>query len=266
MKRIIHMAALALVAGVFCLAAQQAPANQGGKAGKGAPAQASPEIKAVQAIIVAAQKGNDPDGVIKASDALLADFPDSRYKEMALTSESTAYRQKGDLVKAQAVLESVIALNPKSLPANMGLGEIITQQTGDKDFDKAQKLDKAEAYLKTSLDILNGPKPNPQMSDADWDNDKKMYTAEVHSDLGLVSRVRKDYATAVTEFQNAVNIVPEPAYSTRLADALQLAGKNAESIAVCDKLLADPQLNPVIKGVVDSVRANAVAASKAPAK
>jgi hypothetical protein len=46
---------------------------------------------------------------------------------------------------------------------------------------------------------------------------------------------------------------------------LQQAGKNTESIAVCDKVLALPNLNAAIKDLVTKVRANAVLASNPPA-
>ena len=267
MKRIICYGALALVAGVVCLAAQQpAPAGRGAvaaPAAQAAPAEPSPEIKAVQAMVNAR---TDPDATIKLAEELVTGFPNSTYKELALTMEGNAYQQKNKLVEAQVAFERLLAVNPKSLAANMTLGELITQQTGDKDFDKEKKLGDAEKYLKAAMDVLNAGKPNPRMSDQDWEATKGVYSAEVHNDFGLVARFRKNYDVAVTEFQTAATLVKEPAYDARLADALQLAGKNKESIAVCDRLLADPQLHPTIKALVTQVRTNAVAASTPPAK
>ena len=40
----------------------------------------------------------------------------------------------------------------------------------------------------------------------------------------------------------------------RLASAYQLAGKNDEALAICDKLLADPQLHPQIKAVATNIK------------
>jgi tetratricopeptide (TPR) repeat protein len=180
--------------------------------------------------------------------------------------EGGAYQAKSDAPAAQAVFESLLTVNPKSLAGNMTLGELITQQTGDKDFDKEKKLAEAEKYLKAAMDILGAGKPNPLMSDQDWEITKGVYSAEVHNDLGLIARFRKNYDVAVQEFTTASTMVKEPAYDARLADALQLAGKNKESIAVCDKVLADPQLHPTIKALVTQVRINAVAASTPPGK
>jgi hypothetical protein len=47
---------------------------------------------------------------------------------------------------------------------------------------------------------------------------------------------------------------------TRLASALQSSGKNDEAIALCDKILAVPNLHAQIKQVVTNIRAAAVKA------
>jgi hypothetical protein len=65
---------------------------------------------------------------------------------------------------------------------------------------------------------------------------------------------------AIKEFQAAVTGDPQPAYSVRLASALQQSGKNAEAIAIVDKLLADPMLHPQIKSVATNIKQIATAA------
>jgi hypothetical protein len=56
---------------------------------------------------------------------------------------------------------------------------------------------------------------------------------------------------------------PQPAFQARLALAYQQAGKNDAALAVCDKLLADPQLNPAIRQVAESVKTMATQAKRA---
>jgi predicted Zn-dependent protease len=65
----------------------------------------------------------------------------------------------------------------------------------------------------------------------------------------------------VADFKAAADLDPQPAYQVRLASALQATGKNDEAIALCDKLLADPQLHPQIKTVATQVK-NAATAAK----
>ena len=142
---------------------------------------------------------------------------------------------------------------------------MITKQSHDNDFDLKDKLASAEQHLKTVLDILNGPNPNPQMTDQQWQSSKASASAVVHNDLGLIALFRKTNDVAVQEFQTAVSLSTEPAYKARLAHALQLAGKNDESIKNCDELLADAQLDKAIRDLVTVVRANAVKAGGKPA-
>ncbi len=269
MKRITLTGVLMLAASVYHLSAQQAPAGQqappagkGGQAGQSTPAAPptpTPEQKAVQAMI-AAQR--DMDALIQAADDLVTNFPNSQYKELALTLQGQAYRQKGDPVKSQIAFERVLAVNPKNIAANLILGELITQQAKEKDLDLADKLGVAERFLKTALDLLDGPNPNPALPEEQWQAARKAYAAEAHNAFGMIALLRKDHDVAVTEFQTAAGMENEPAYSVRLAHALNLAGKNAECIAVCDKLLSDPQANLAIKDLVTKVRNNAMAASK----
>ena len=52
------------------------------------------------------------------------------------------------------------------------------------------------------LELLKGaPKPNPQISDAQWEEGRKYLIAEAHSGLGLIGLTRKKYDAAAAEFK-----------------------------------------------------------------
>jgi tetratricopeptide (TPR) repeat protein len=141
------------------------------------------------------------------------------------------------------------------------LGEVLAQTTRENDLDKEEKLAKAEKLLNaTNENLKAATKPNPQMADKEWDEARQQMTGEAHSALGLIALTRKKYDVAVTEFKTASDLDPQPAYLVRQASALQSAGKNDEAIAICDKVLADPQLHPQIKQVTQGVRAAAIKA------
>ncbi len=270
MKQRILTGVLAVICCVFCLAAQQqGQAGRGGQTGGQTAAPAAPaptpEQQAVNAL-VAAKNANDADGLIKAAEALAAGFPSSPYVELALTMEADVYQQvKKDPIKAQLTFERVLTANPRSVAANLAIGELITQQTNEKAFDFNDKMASAEKNLKAALDVLNGPKINPQMTDQQWDSTKQSYLAEGHNDLGMIALLRKNFDAAVEEFTQATTLSPaEPAFFARLAHAQQQAGKNDAAIATCDKLLADPNLNPAIKNLVTQVKANAEKAKANP--
>ena len=253
MKRTILAGVVALAACAASLWAQKPPAPKSQK-----------ELDAVKAMFAASQAS--PDQTIAAAEALITGFADTEFKELALFFEARSYQQKGDMVKAQVFGERVLEINPKNFQTTLMLGEVMAQTTRENDLDKEEKLAKAEKYLKDTIDNLKGaPKPNPQMADKEWDDARQQMAAEAHSGLGLCALTRKKYDVAATEFKTAADMDPQPAFLVREASALQSQGKNDEAIAICDKLLADAQLHPQIKGVAQSVRAAAIkAGGKAP--
>jgi tetratricopeptide (TPR) repeat protein len=254
MKRTIVTGLLVLAAGMWGLLAQQKGMVTGAKS--------QGESDAVIALMTQAQ-GSNWDGVIKAADDLVTKYSDTSFKEIALYLEATAYRQKRDNEKAQIYCERVLDMNPKHYNAALMLGEILAITTRENDLDKEEKLTRAEKLLNDSIaNVQAAPKPNPQLTDAQWDEGKKQIAAEAHNDLGLVALTRKKYDGAVTEFRTAQEMDPQPAFQVRLASALQSSGKNDDAIAICDKLLADPNLHPQIKAVAENVKKLATAAKK----
>jgi tetratricopeptide (TPR) repeat protein len=253
MKRTILAAVFAMAAGASSLWAQKPPAPKSQK-----------ELEAVKAMFAASSVG--PDQTIAAAEALITGFADTEFKEVALFFEARSYQQKNDMVRAQVFGERVLEINPKNFQSSLMMGEVIAQTTRENDLDKEEKLAKAEKYLKDTIENLKtAPKPNPQTPDKDWDEAKQQMTAEAHSGLGLCALTRKKFDAAAAEFKTAADLDPQPAYLARQASALQSAGKNDEAIAICDKVLADPQLHPQIKVVAQGIRASAIkAGGKAP--
>jgi hypothetical protein len=135
------------------------------------------------------------------------------------------------------------------------LGEIITSGTKENDLDREERLGKAAKYFNDTIEsIKSAPKPNPQLPDAQWEEGKKMVIAEAHNGLGMIGIVRKKWDAAATEFKAAVEGDPQPTYQVRLAMSLQNTGKSDEALAIVDKLLADPSLDPRIKQVAQTVK------------
>ncbi len=262
MTKMILTGALALAAGLSSLLAQQAAPPKKGEPQQGqGQAQQAPMVPGAksagesQAIIALIQAQGNADATIKAAEELLTKYADTMFKETALLSEAEAYKGKGDADKAQIFGERVLDVNPKSFQATLLLGELLASRTRENDLDKEEKLSKAEKYLTGTIDTLKtAPKPNPQLSDQQWEDGKKWVTAQAHNDLGLVALTRKKYDVAITEFKTAAEGDPQPAYEVRLASAYQMSGKNDEAVAIIDKLLSDPQLHPQIKAVATSIK------------
>ncbi|HWB87101.1 MAG TPA: hypothetical protein VG675_23360 [Bryobacteraceae bacterium] len=274
MKPTILTGVLVLAAGVPALMAQatqpQSQANQP-QAGQSQPAAHQPqpkskeEAQALQAIVAA----QDPDARIQASENLLTKFADTDYKELALFMEAASYQQKNDLDKMQIYAERTLEVNPKNFQAMLMIADKLAMTTREHDLDRDEKLAKGEKYANGAIDELKvTPKPNPQITDQQWDDAKKDLTAEAHNALGLMAMTRKKNDIAINEFKAAVDDGShvEPAYEVRLAFAYQADGKNDDAIALCDKIMADPQAQPSIKSAAKGVRDTATQAKSGGAK
>jgi tetratricopeptide (TPR) repeat protein len=228
-----------------------------------APKVSKGEAEAYNTMIRAAQSG-DNDGVIKAADDLVTKYSDTQFKATALMLEAQAYKAKGDVDHAQVYAEQCMAADPKGFQAPLLVGETIVQQTRENDLDKDEKLAKAEKDLNLSIDNAKAAaKPNPAMTDAQWDEQKKYTVAEGQADLGRVAMLRKRYPDAVVQLQAAADADPQPAYLVWLAMSQQQSGKNDEAIATCDKLLSQPNLAPVFQNAAKAIKSDATKAKGA---
>jgi tetratricopeptide (TPR) repeat protein len=270
MKRIILTGALALAAGITCVAQQAQPAKpaqgqgqqgqQGQQQPQGQPmvpgAKSPGESQAIINLFQQAQSG--PDATIKAAEDLLTKYADTTFKDTALFLEADSYQRKNDPEKAQIFAERALEANPKNFQAGLMLADYYALRTRENDLDKEEKLTKAEKY---SNDVINTmktiPKPNPQITDEQWEEGKKQITAQAHRDLGMTAVVRKKYDVAITELKAAYDSDPQPAYETQLASAYLSAGKKDEASALCDKILATPNLHPAIKQAAQNIKDNA---------
>jgi tetratricopeptide (TPR) repeat protein len=255
MKRMILTGVVALTAGLSGMFAQQPAAPA---AAKGPAVKSNGERKAVLAIQTAMSSG-DPDAIIKASEDLLSNYADSDYKEYALTMEANAYQHKQDNDNARVYADRVLQVNPKAFTMELMEADIITPGIKKFDLNKAQEIAQATHLYTDAIENAKvAVKPNPQVSDADWAANMKYAIAQAHNGLAMLAQIQEKWDDAIKEFQLAVDGDPEQdAYSTRLANAYLGAGKKAEAIAICDKLLAKPNLHPQIKQVVTNIKTQA---------
>jgi len=247
MRRMIFAGIVALTAGLSGLMAQT-PAQQPKPKSNG-------ERKAVMAIQTATTS-NDPDAIIKAAEDLLNNYADSDFKEYALTMEAKAYEMKRDEDNAQVYADRVLQINPKSYTMQLLIANAITPNIKEHDLNYKDEVAKVTKLYNDAIENAKvALKPNPQIPDADWENQKKWIQAEAYNGLGMLASIQKNDDDSIKYFQLAVDNDPEQdAYATRLANAYLAAGKKPEAIALCDKLLAKPNLHPQIKAVVTNIK------------
>ena len=215
---------------------------------------------------MAIQNEKDPDQIAKKVDEFLAKYADTELKEMALNVAADAEQRKGDSVKAIVYAQSALDVNPKSYQAMLLIAGELARQTRENDLDKEEKLARSEKMAHDAIAAVEAaPKPNTQLTEEQWANLKKDYISQGHEDLGMAALARKKGDVSVAEFKLAVEgaATPDPATMVRLSAAYNQTGHPDEAIAMATKVLAMPNLNPVIKKFADGEKARAEAAKNA---
>jgi len=221
------------------------------------PKPPAPEgLKALQEIVNA----TNVDARVAAADNFVKGFPKSEYRSFALTMAAEAYEMSGNVTKAIIYYQQVLEASPKDYNAMLMLAAETARTTREFDLDKEEKLAKAEKFAKDGMALVPAAtKPNPQITDAQWEDLKKDDLARGHEALGMIALARKKYDVAAGEFKTATETASQPQPSTfiRLAGSYTDAGKPDQAIAALDKVLAMPNLPDQIKQVAQSEKARA---------
>jgi tetratricopeptide (TPR) repeat protein len=223
------------------------------------------EIEAINAMFKATPGPNQ----IAAAEDLIAKFADTEFKPMALFLEADDYMRMGQFEKSIVFAEQCLAADPQYYQAMLLLARQYAAHTTENDLDKDEKLTKATKYANDAMAVVpNAVKPNPNMPDAQWEGFKKDYMSQAHEALGMVADVRKKYDVAAGEYKTAIDNAgtPDPSTEVRYATDLEHLGKYDDAIAMLDKVIADPNSQPVVKQFATTEKNKATAAKNAAVK
>lgn len=268
--RFVMRALLALLTVVPVFAAPQGqPAAQTGQPVAKQPSVKSPaEGQALNAVFQAP----DIDARIKAAEEFVTKFADSDFKGLALMVEAEMYRQKNNYEKMVIYGERALEADPKNYMAMLLLASGIAQRTQEFDLDREEKLGRVEKYARTAMDIVKAaPKPNPQLTDEQWAQAKGTFNSQAHEALAMAAMARKNNDAAIAEFKIAVESSnpPDPATQARLGRVYNEAKRYDDAIAILEKVIATPDIDPRIRQFAQAERARALKAkgvtSSAPA-
>ncbi len=249
-KSMVVAVLIALVGGVF--ASAQEAAKQPQPKSKG-------ELEAIQAMFNA----QDPDARIAAAENLITKYADTEFKSVALLIAAMSCQQKNDVERMMVYAERTLEADPANYNAMLMLASATAQRTREHDLDREEKLTQAEKYANKAIQLIaTAPKPNPNVTDEQWEAAKKDMTAQAHEALGMAQSARKKYDLAIAEFKLAVESAanPEPATRLRLGDAYHQVGKYDEAIECFDKVMSDQNAAPQIKQFAQSLRVRSVQA------
>ena len=137
-------------------------------------------------------------------DDFVKKFADTEFKAIALHPAAQIAERMGDGTKVIIYSELALETNPKAYQPMLMESAELARTTRENDLDKEEKLSKAEKLAKQAIELVpNAVKPNPQITDPQWDEIKKEFLGDAHRDLGMIAGARKKYDVASAEFKQA---------------------------------------------------------------
>jgi len=253
MKNLLLLGTVALAIAAGAIAQTPAPKAPGAKSAE--------EATALNAVFTA----TDVDGQIAAANAVLEKYADTQFKSILLQMIAADYQRKNDYPKTIVFGDRALEADPQNYSAMLILANEYAKTTKENDFDKDEKLGKADGYANKMLAIVpTAPKPNPKMTDEQWEASKKDLASSAHEALGMTALVRKKPDVAIDEFKKSIDVAAtaDPSTYVRLAVAYNLAGKYDEAIATAEKVPNLPGVLPQVKSVAQAERVRAIQAKK----
>lgn len=270
-QRLICGPALFLLGTFALLAGQEAPQAPQAAPPAGSPVAPQPKIKSQKELeaIQAIGSALDPASRIKACEDLIKNFADSEFKTFALQMAALSAQEANDYEKMMIYGERTLEADPDNYMVLVAMASGLAQRTREFDLDKEEKLKRSADYANRALKALGTAlRPNPNITEEQWEGAKRDFRAQAHESLGMGAMVRKDYDTAIAEFKTAIDTgaTPNPGVKLRLAAALNEKGNHDEAIAMIDDILADADLHPQIRSIAQNERLRATQMKEAKAK
>ena len=152
-----------------------------------------------QSLIRAAYGVKDPNKKADYLQRFAKMYPDTPQGEQALTVAASAYQQAQNRAKMQEVANSVLAKDPN----NVGVLLLLA----DDYSERADQLDKAEAYAKKATSVVDTAKKPENLTDDQWKQQTSIQKGLALSALGQINIEKKQNAVAVDNFIKAAPLL-----------------------------------------------------------
>lgn len=149
--------------------------------------------------------------VVSAGEKALQEFPeaDKQPTIYILQRMIRGYQQLNDPRKTIESGERLLAVEASHLPTLLALSMVLPRFLPEDETGRAQQLDRALEIARRAQrrvdSIVSGPKP-AAMTAAQWVRHKADLPARVHAALGLIHFNRKDYPSAIEEYEKATTL------------------------------------------------------------
>jgi tetratricopeptide (TPR) repeat protein len=132
-------------------------------------------------------------------------FPDSPYADQALGVAAASYQQTQNAPKMLEVANGLLAKDPSNLGMLLLLSDYYSE--------KGEQLDKAEAYAKKAVSVLETAKKPDGLTDEQWQQQSALQKGLALSAMGQVNIQKKNNAQAVDNLKAAAPLLKPNANS-----------------------------------------------------
>jgi tetratricopeptide (TPR) repeat protein len=212
------------------------------------------EVAALNAI----NSATTVDDKLKAIDNVLTTFKDTEFKPMLLQMALQLEQTKGDYAQVLFYGEEVLQTDKKNALALVTMAFETARRTREFDLDKDEKLAKAEKWAKDGIEFAKtAPKPQPTVTDEQWESQKKDLQSQGWEALGMAAAVRKKYDEAIADYKQSLTMSPNPDPATwvRLGQTYEDSGKLDDANDAFDKAANAPNAQPQVKSVAAAKKA-----------
>ncbi len=158
-----------------------------------------------QSVFVTAYRTQDTSAKAGLLTRFAKAFPDSSYANQALGIAAAAYQQAQNTQKMLEVANDLLSKDPD----NLGMLILLA----DHYSEKGEQLDKAEAYAKKALGLLETAKKPEGVTDEQWQQQTSIQKGLALTSLGQININRKRDAQAVENFKAAAPLLKPDAFT-----------------------------------------------------
>ena len=211
------------------------------------PKVSAKEQEALLQVQSAAQAGNVA-GELTAITNVLENFVDTKFKPQLLDMAMDAAQRTNDPVQVATWYDRAIANDPNNIPARVIFAEVSAAQIRENDLDKAANVKKVNELAHKALDLIQSGGTAPVAVQPDQaEAYKKELAGRAWTSIALTDAVDKRPADAVADYKKGFDAFPNSIVAARLAKAYVDNKQYDDAIAMADKAMAMPDVQPQVK-------------------
>jgi tetratricopeptide (TPR) repeat protein len=256
--------AVAILSLAPCMLAQQTPAAPSTPAAPtGTAASTTPAPKRLPqaktqpeyADYQAATAKTNPTELEAAANDFATKYPSSELTVLLYKQAMSDYRGANNGDKMMEMGRKVLALDPDSPEALIGVGETLVERTHEGDLDKAQRWAEADKLLQHALQTIDTDIVVPINTPQDKvDAFKADLRSTVYSILGTLASNQEKYPDAESYYHKSIDAYPsqpDPVVVLRLALVLDKEGRYGDALKQADQAV---ELTAKIPSLAETAR------------